>query len=73
MVNTERNLKCDIKKARELIRSAENKEKLALLVEVGERTLRRIAADEDYPITAKTLYAILKYGPALQKSNKETA
>jgi hypothetical protein len=72
MINHDRNLKCDIKKARELIRNVESQEKLALLVGVGDRTLRRILAEEDYPITAKTLYAILKSGPALQRAKEAT-
>jgi hypothetical protein len=65
---TDRNLKRDFKRARELVRNCDDRIEFARLLGVTDRTLRRIASSTDpYDISARLLYDILVYGPALQK------
>jgi len=69
------NLEKDMERAASLIRNCSSRELLMEKANCSKKTLERILRDKRHPVTAKTLYAILEYGPLIQKGTpqKETA
>jgi DNA-binding phage protein len=60
-------------KAREIIRAAKSRTKLAADLNISRRTLGRILEEPDPKVIAKTLFAIIDYGSRQRASQGETS